>query len=92
MAEGPATAAELAKHCGAAERGARILADYLTIQGFLKKSGKEYSLTPDSAKFLNRKSPAYAGGMIQFLLSRELRGGFDDIAATVRKAARRKAN
>ena len=35
--------------------------------------------------FLNRKSPAYAGGMMQFLLSPELRRGFDDIAATVRK-------
>ena len=72
-------------HCGAAERGARILADYLTIQGFLTKSGNHYALTPDSAMFLNRKSPAYAGGMIQFLLSPELRRGFDDVAAMVRK-------
>jgi len=32
MADGPATARELAGHCGAAERGARILADYLTIK------------------------------------------------------------
>ena len=85
MADGPATASELARHCGAAERGARILADYLTIQGFLTKSGNHYALTPDSAMFLNRKSPAYAGGMIQFLLSPELRRGFDDVAATVRK-------
>ena len=85
MADGPATAADLARHCGAAERGARILADYLTILGFLTKSGEHYALTPDSAMFLNRKSPAYAGGMIQFLLSPELRRGFDDIAATVRK-------
>jgi predicted O-methyltransferase YrrM len=85
MAPGPATAAELARHCGAAERGARILADYLTVLGFLTKSGEHYALTPDSAMFLNRKSPAYAGGMIQFLLAPELRRGFDDIAATVRK-------
>ena len=67
------------------ERGARILADYLTIQGFLTKNGNQYALTPDSAMFLNRKSPAYTGGTIQFLLSPELRLGFDDIAATVRK-------
>ncbi|HEV2096052.1 MAG TPA: methyltransferase [Chthoniobacterales bacterium] len=85
MAAGPVTAAELAGHCGAAERGARILADYLTILGFLTKSGQHYALTPDSAMFLNRKSPAYAGGMTQFLLSPELRRGYDDIAATVRK-------
>jgi len=70
---------------GAAERGARILADYLTILGFLTKSGNRYALTPDSAMFLNRKSPAYVGGVLQFLLSPELRRGYDDIAATVRK-------
>ncbi|MEY2440315.1 MAG: hypothetical protein QOI34_1700 [Verrucomicrobiota bacterium] len=85
MADEPATAAELAKHCGAAERGARILADYLTVLGFLTKNGAEYALTPNSALFLNRKSPAYVGGMIEFLLAPELRRGFDDIAATVRK-------
>jgi len=85
MADGPATAADLARHCGAAERGARILADYLTLLGFLTKRGDHYALTPDSAMFLNRKSPAYAGGMTQFLLSPELRRGYDDIAATVRK-------
>lgn len=85
MVDGPATATELARHCGAAERGARILADYLTILGFLTKSGNRYALTPDSAMFLNRKSPAYVGGVLQFLLSPELRRGYDDIAATVRK-------
>ncbi|MEO5718565.1 MAG: methyltransferase [Chthoniobacterales bacterium] len=85
MADKPATAAELAQHCGAAERGARILADYLTVLGFLTKSGEHYALTRDSAIFLSRKSPAYAGGMIQFLLAPELRRNFDDVAATVRK-------
>ncbi|MGH8093578.1 MAG: class I SAM-dependent methyltransferase [Chthoniobacterales bacterium] len=85
MAAGPATAAELARHCGAAERGARILADYLTIMGFLTKNGDRYALTPESAMFLNRRSPAYVGGVVRFLLAPELRRGFDDIAATVRK-------
>lgn len=85
MADGPATAADIAKHCKAAERGARILADYLTILGFLIKTGNRYALTPDSAMFLNKKSAAYVGGMIGFLLSPELRRGYDDIAATVRK-------
>jgi predicted O-methyltransferase YrrM len=85
MADGPATAAELAQRCGTAERGARILADYLTILGFLTKSGDRYALTPESALFLNRKSPAYVGGVTQFLLSPELRRNYDDIATTVRK-------
>ena len=31
--------------------------------------GREYGLTQDSAVFLNRKSPAYLGGTIEFLLT-----------------------
>ena len=85
MADGPATAAELARHCAAAERGVRIVADYLTILGFLTQDGARYALTPDSAMFLNRKSPAYAGGMMQFLLAPELRRGYDNIAARIRR-------
>lgn len=42
----------LAERCKAAPRGMRILADYLTIQGFLTKEGTRYKLTPDSAVFL----------------------------------------
>src|ERR1700755_1113048 len=64
-----ATALELSTKCGAAERGTRILADYLVILGFLEKKGDRYSLTRDSATFLDKKSPAYAGGAATFLLS-----------------------
>jgi precorrin-6B methylase 2 len=79
------TAAELAARCGAAERGIRILSDYLTILGFLEKSGEHYSLTRDSAAFLDQKSPAYAGGAAAFLLSPTIRGAFDELAAATRK-------
>src|ERR1700687_5653508 len=37
-----------ASRTGAAERGVRILCDYLTVVGFLTKSGQTYSLTPSS--------------------------------------------
>ena len=80
-----ATAAELAAECGATERGIRILGDYLTIQGFLEKNGDRYSLTRDSATFLDQKSPTYAGGAAAFLLSPTIRGAFDELAAAVRK-------
>jgi ubiquinone/menaquinone biosynthesis C-methylase UbiE len=63
----------------------RILCDFLTIMGFVTKEDGRYALTPDSAMFLDRKSPAYLGGAIDFLLSPVLTGGFKDIAATVRK-------
>jgi predicted O-methyltransferase YrrM len=80
-----ATSEELAAECGAAERGIRILSDYLTILGFLEKEGDRYSLTRDSATFLDQKSPAYAGGAAAFLLSPTIRGAFDELAAAVRK-------
>jgi ubiquinone/menaquinone biosynthesis C-methylase UbiE len=80
-----ATAAELAVKCDAAERGMRILSDYLTTLGFLKKNADRYFLTRDSATFLDQKSPAYAGDAAAFLLSPTLRGAFDELVAAARK-------
>ena len=57
---------ELASACQAAPRGIRILADYLTILGFLHKHGDRYELTADAKAFLDRASPAYLGGAIAF--------------------------
>jgi hypothetical protein len=81
----PATVAELAARCGASERGLRILADYLTIQGFLQKNGPHYTLTQDSAFFLDRNSPAYCGGAVDFLHDPALMRTFDDLAGAVRQ-------
>ena len=81
----PATAAELAQSCESSERGIRILADYLTILGFLEKQGDRYALTPDSAFFLVRSSPAYCGSAAEFLHAPSVAGCFDDLAAAVRK-------
>ncbi|MGH9600911.1 MAG: methyltransferase [Terriglobales bacterium] len=85
IGEGAATAPELARRCQAAERGIRILCDYLVVVGFLTKDGNRYGLTPDTATFLDRRSPAYLGGTIGFLGSPMLTGGFQDLTATVRK-------
>jgi len=82
---GPETAAALAQRCGASERGMRILCDYLVIHGFLTKQGNLYTNTLDSATFLDRRSGAYLGSTIQFLLSPMLVQGFKDLAAAVRK-------
>jgi ubiquinone/menaquinone biosynthesis C-methylase UbiE len=84
LADGHGTAGELAGCCNASERGVRILCDYMTVLGFLTKSGEKYALTQDSAFFLNRNSPAYAGGATEFLLSDELTGAFERIADAVR--------
>lgn len=85
IAEGKRTAGEIAAHCGAAERGVRILCDYLTCNGFLNKRQNNYELTGDSAMFLDRKSPAYMGSIVEFLLSPELVAMFDRLTDAVRK-------
>src|SRR5258706_112386 len=77
MADAPVTVEIIATHCDASPRGIRILCDYLAVLGFLTKSGDQYALTPDSAVFLNPKSPAYLGGTLEFLLSSEIKDAFD---------------
>jgi 2-polyprenyl-3-methyl-5-hydroxy-6-metoxy-1,4-benzoquinol methylase len=72
IGEGKVTAAELAKARGIAERGARILSDYLTVAGFLEKHDGRYSLTRDSAVFLDRRSPASIASTLGFIASPEL--------------------
>ena len=71
---GHSTSQGIALQCSVAERGARILCDFLVVSGFLTKSGQEYGLTDDSAMFLDRKSPAYIGSCVRFLLNDSLRG------------------
>lgn len=85
VAAGRATAADLAAACGAAPRGVRVLADYLTILGFLQKTGDRYALTPDADAFLNRTSPAYLGGVLEFLLAPPIRECFQALTAAVRR-------
>jgi SAM-dependent methyltransferase len=85
IGEGKATAAELSARCGTSERGMRILCDFLCIMGFLTKDGDRYQLTHDSAIFLDKQSPAYLGGSIEFMLAPMLREGFKDFTETVRK-------
>ncbi len=85
IAEGNATAAAIAKRCGAAERGVRILCDFLTILGFLAKEGAKYALAPDSALFLDKRSPAYVGGAIEFLLTPHILEGHERLTEAVRR-------
>jgi ubiquinone/menaquinone biosynthesis C-methylase UbiE len=85
LAEGCETAHQLAERCKASERGMRILCDYMTVAGFVTKREHRYYNTQDSAIFLNRHSPAYVGGAMEFLLSPMLTSGFKEIAAAVRK-------
>jgi hypothetical protein len=85
IAEGNTTSATIAKRCNAAERGVRILCDFLTIHAFLTKEGAHYGLAPDSALFLNRHSPAYIGAATEFLLTPRMREGHTRLTEAVRR-------
>jgi 2-polyprenyl-3-methyl-5-hydroxy-6-metoxy-1,4-benzoquinol methylase len=85
IAEGNTDAAQLAARCGASERGCRILADYLTIHGLLTKAEGRWALPPDAALFLNRKSPAYLGDAVKFLLDPNFTQAYQQLTDAVRK-------
>jgi ubiquinone/menaquinone biosynthesis C-methylase UbiE len=67
VGEGPGDVPSLARHCKASERGIRILCDYLTIIGFLRKEDGRYLHTPTSAAFLDPRSPACVASIANFL-------------------------
>jgi ubiquinone/menaquinone biosynthesis C-methylase UbiE len=84
IAKGHDQAKSLATACGAAERGVRILADFLVVAGLLTKSGERWGLTSDAAMFLDRRSPAYLGKAVEFIGSEDHRRRFEDLTAIVR--------
>lgn len=79
------TVKEVAKSYSAPERGIRILCDHLSVLGFLNKDDGHYRLTPDSATFLDSRSPAYIGRAINFLMHPDEFQNFGQLAATIRK-------
>ena len=85
IGEKQTTAEQIAQRAKAAERGIRILCDFLTVMGFLTKSESNYGLAPDAALFLDRRSPAYMGTVASFLDAPEMLKAFDNLAAAVRK-------
>ena len=82
---GAETPDAVAAKCGASVRGTRILCDYLAMMGFLVKTANRYALTADSATFLVKSSPAYVGGVIDFLMSDAIVRNLDRLADTVRR-------
>src|SRR5438874_970933 len=85
IAEGASTAADLASEVKANARGIRILCDFLVVCGLLTKQANRYALTPDSATFLDRRSPAYLGSAVTFLNSPFFNDAFRDVAQVVRQ-------
>ena len=85
IGDGPGDVASIARHCGASERGIRILCDFLTIYGVLRKEDEHYRHSPTSAAFLDPRSPASLASIAQFLSNPAMREPYDRLAEIVRK-------
>ncbi len=85
IADGHTTAVSLGTHCGASERGMRILCDFLTVIGFLRKKGNEYALTEDSDVYLNRNSPVCVAAAAEFSGSKMQRENYENLSGTIRR-------
>ncbi|HEY3442069.1 MAG TPA: class I SAM-dependent methyltransferase [Paludibaculum sp.] len=81
---GPSSAAQLAAHCNASERGTRILCDFLTIIGLIAKHDGLYSHTPTSAAFLDPASPSSLHSTVQFLGLNEMMSVYENLTTIVR--------
>src|SRR6516225_1903783 len=82
---GATTLPELAKRCGAAERGVRALANRLVVDGLLTKEGDHYGLSQDAAMFLDGNSPACVASTVHFFTEPTIRGAFDKLTEAVRR-------
>lgn len=85
IASGATRTPEIASRLKAAERGVRILCDFLTIAGFLTKSDNGYAVSPTVAPFLDTRSPTYIGAMAKFLAHPTITRQFEDLAEKVRR-------
>ena len=81
----PSSVDQIAARTKSAPRGIRILCHYLASMGFLEKRGEAFALTPVSAAFLNKHSPAFLGGTLEFLSSAHVKQNFDQLTETVRR-------
>lgn len=85
IGEGHDTPATLADRCSAAERGIRILCDFLVAIGLLELTEGRYTAAPDAAAYLDRGSPAFIGDAFNFVASATvLKAALTDPATVVR--------
>jgi len=84
IAEGNHDVASIARRCSAAERGIRILCDFLAVGGLLTKREGKYGLAQDAAMFLSRKSTAYMGSVYKFLLSPDSLANISELTTTIK--------
>lgn len=84
LSQGLATVEELAAACACAPRGMRVLLDALTVLDLITKHEGRYALTPDSALFLDRRSPQFMGACVEFHHAPFIQNAFLHFTAAVR--------
>jgi 2-polyprenyl-3-methyl-5-hydroxy-6-metoxy-1,4-benzoquinol methylase len=81
-----ADAETIAVRVGASARGVRILCDYLTVLGFLGKSGSLWRQEPVASAFIDKTSPTSMASIVRFLAGPEfLRLFLEDPAGYIRR-------
>ncbi|WP_263357229.1 methyltransferase [Acidicapsa ligni] len=74
----------ISRHCGASERGIRILCDFLSSHGLIEKSNGRYNHTPTSLVFLDPGSPMSMGSLAAFLNDSAVNNVYRNLAEVVR--------
>jgi O-methyltransferase domain len=64
LADGPASAEELARVLGLREQGTRRVLEVLTVAGVLKLRGSRFEIAPRQRKWLDPGSPSYVGDFL----------------------------
>jgi hypothetical protein len=70
LAGGPLDAETLRQRLGLHERATRDFLDALVAMKFLERQQDKYSNTPESAYYLDRNKPTYAGGLLEMCNTR----------------------
>ena len=83
IGDGAGDVASIARHCGASERGIRILCDFLVINAVLLKDDGCYRHSATSAAFLDPRSPACLASIAQFLGNQAMHEPYDRLAEIV---------
>jgi ubiquinone/menaquinone biosynthesis C-methylase UbiE len=84
IGRGDDTVETLAERTGYSARGLRILMNALAKMGFLERNGERYPLSPSAEQFLSIDSPSYFGNFVQAHQGDVMRGGWYQLARTVR--------
>ncbi|MDO9197391.1 methyltransferase [Rhodoferax sp.] len=70
LGDGPLERSVLADRCGLHPRSAEDFLDALVALGMLARDGARYANTPETDLFLDRKKPAYVGGLLEMFNAR----------------------